>query len=90
MSASTFEFNISLPQEPRYLAMLRDVVTSAAQQAGCTETAAVSFARKVEVAAQDAPLGTDDKLAIVVSHADGLMEVRLGAGAAPLVLSLQP
>ena len=90
MSASAFEFNLSFPQEPRYLAMLRDVVTSAAQQAGCGEAAATTFAREVEVAAQDATPGTDEKLAIVVSHANGLMEVRLGAGGTALVLSLQP
>lgn len=82
MSAAAFEFNLSFPREPRYLAMLRDVVVSAARQTGCTEDAARTFAQEVEGAAASAPTGAGQTpLDVTVRHTDGVMEVRVGSGA---------
>ena len=89
MSAAAFEFNLLLPHEPRYLAMLRDVVVSAARQAGCTDPAAAAFGESVADAALAATPGADDTLAVVVRQADGLMEVQLGNGPGARALSVR-
>jgi hypothetical protein len=89
MSVAAFEFNISLPQGPRYLEMLRDVVLSAARQAGCAEDVAAEFASSVEIAARDVTPDGEAGVAVVVQHADGVMEVRLGSGAGAQALSVR-
>ena len=89
MSAAVFEFNLSFPQDPRYLEMLRDVVASAARQAGCAESVAAEFARGVEEAARAVVPEGEAGVAVVVRQVDGVMEVRLGSGAGAQSLSVR-
>jgi hypothetical protein len=89
MGVDGFEFNLSFPQEQRYLAMLRDVVASAARQSGCGDLESDAFAKTVEEAAGTTPPGADDRVAVVVRHADGAVHVELGTGDAMRSLSVR-
>ncbi len=87
MSASTLEFNLSVPHDARYLAMLRAVVASVARQAGCDEDAADAFSKRVEEAASAAPADTEAMLAVVVRQTGGVIEVQLGSGVSAQALT---
>ena len=78
MDATSFELNVSLPNDARYAAALRDLAVHAARYAGCRGADADRFGAVVEtimlgclmhVASGDMPLP------IVVRRGDGPVEV---------------
>jgi hypothetical protein len=89
MRSGPLEFNLSLPPEPRYLALLRDVVANAARQAGCGDAVADAFAESVDRAAQSTAPDADARVAIAVRQTDGTIQVDLGTGAAMRSLSVR-
>lgn len=50
MDASTFQFTISVPREPQFVAIVRSLAVQAARYASCANAEAETFAVSVEAA----------------------------------------
>jgi len=78
MDATSFELNVSLPNDARYAAALRDLAVHAARYAGCRGADADRFGAVVETimlgCLTQAPSG-ERALPIVVRRGDGPLEV---------------
>jgi hypothetical protein len=80
MDATSFEFTLSLPNDDRFAATIRDLAIHAARYAGCARPEADAFGCAVEAllrrcfedAASDLPLP------IVVRRAAGPLEILIG------------
>ena len=73
--------SLSVPDDRRYVGMLRDLAVHGAKHAGHSEDAAAAFGRKVEQAAHEslaaAPNGT--AVPVTVRCGEGPVEVTIGS-----------
>ena len=81
MGVGAFEFNLSVPADRRYAAMLRDLGAHGARQAGMGAADAAAFGRRVEAAAGDtlAASGSDGTVPVIVRYSGGPVEVTIGS-----------
>jgi hypothetical protein len=77
----TFELSLSLPADPRFAAMLRDLAVHGAKQAGHTDVEASAFGRRVEQAARDSLADAPDavNIPVTVRCTEGPVEVTIGS-----------
>ena len=84
-----FDLRVTVPADPRFVEMVRDLVVHGARCAGCAAEAAWAFGRTVEDAERDMlAAGSGPSLSIVVRRAEGPMEVVLSGDRGARTLSL--
>jgi len=80
VDATSFELNVSVPRDSRYLGTLRDLAVHAARYAGCRGADADRFGEAVAAIAQALLSGgPDESLPVIVRRADGPLEVLMAA-----------
>jgi|SoiMethySBSTD1v2_1073268.scaffolds.fasta_scaffold6381471_1 hypothetical protein len=77
MSETSFELTVSVSNDTRLAGTVRALVICAANQAGCAETAAVAFGRRVEDTVRNSLSGAghDGMLPVTVRHHASTVEV---------------
>lgn len=76
MDASTFEFTISVPRDPQFVAMVRSLAVQAARYAACGNAETETFAVSVEAAVHACLLETSHStiISVVVRRDAGPLE----------------
>jgi hypothetical protein len=76
VDASTFEFTISVPRDPRFVSMVRGLAVQAARYASCGHADAEAFAGSVEAAVHAClrEVSSDASIAVVVRRDAGPLE----------------
>jgi hypothetical protein len=76
MNATSFELTVSVSQDPRFAATVRELVVCAAQYAGCSRSDAAAFGRDVEEAVRASLESADGTiLPVTVRRRAGPVEV---------------
>ena len=79
-SDPVFEFNLSVPADTRYAAMLRDLAVHGARRAGIGEADAAAFGQRVDAAAGEALTSAGDaNVPVIVRCSGGPVEVTIGS-----------